>query len=244
MRLWPVPVLLAALLAGCDVEPRYRIRPVPAGQVTPAPLAAVKEAASAPARAATPTPSTPPESARMGAAPAAPAQERAADAADDAEAAALLLARPLVIPAQGVRPANLYDSYDEARGSRKHEAIDIMAPTGTPVLAVDDGRLVKLFTSKAGGLTIYQFDPGERLTYYYAHLDRYADGLRQGMALRKGDVIGYVGSTGNVGPNSPHLHFAVFQLGPRKLWWQGEPLNPYPALRRATTVAAAPVAQR
>jgi murein DD-endopeptidase MepM/ murein hydrolase activator NlpD len=244
MNAWPVLVVAAALLAGCEMEPRYRVqlRPVPAGQATPSPLPPVNRAAPAPAVGEAPQvlPSTPtsdpapPVTARMG----------AASGGENLDGAALLAARPLVIPVQGVRPGALRDHYDQARGSRKHEAIDIMAPTGTPVHAVDDGRLAKVFTSKAGGLTLYQFDPGERLAYYYAHLDRYADGLKEGMVLRKGDVIGYVGSTGNVGPNSPHLHFAVFVLGPKKLWWQGEPVNPYPALRRAATITAAPMAQR
>ena len=98
---------------------------------------------------------------------------------------------------------------------------------------VDDGKLVKLFNSKPGGLTVYQFDPSSRLTYYYAHLDRYADGIREGMPLRRGELIGYVGSTGNASPEAPHLHFAVFVLGPEKQWWRGEPLNPYSALRAA-----------
>lgn len=233
MKRWAACVLAAVVLAGCDVEPRYRVqvRPVPAGQATPVPLAPVGTAAQ--------DPPAPPATASMGAAP-----PIAAGGGEHLTGAALLQSRELVIPVQGVRPAALRDSYNEARGARRHEAIDIMAPTGTPVHAVDDGRLAKLFTSKAGGLTIYQFDPSGRLAYYYAHLDRYADGLKQGMALRRGDVIGYVGSTGNVGPDSPHLHFAVFVLGPKKLWWQGEPVNPYPALRRAATVTRAPLAVR
>lgn len=154
------------------------------------------------------------------------------------DAAALLAARPLVLPVLGVAPQALRDTYADRRAGGPHEAIDIMAPRGTPVLAVDDGPLAKLFTSRPGGLTIYQFDPSGRLAYYYAHLDRYAPGVRQGMPLRRGQVIGYVGSTGNVGPAAPHLHFAVFRLGPEKRWWQGEPVNPYAALRLAQPVPA------
>lgn len=145
---------------------------------------------------------------------------------------ALLAARTLVVPVTGVDPAALVDTFDQGRPGHRHEAIDILAPRGTPVVAVDDGPLVKLFTSKPGGLTVYQFDRDGRLAYYYAHLDRYADGVQEGMALRRGDVIGYVGTTGNA-RGTPHLHFAVFRLGPERQWWKGEAVNPYPALRLA-----------
>ncbi len=154
------------------------------------------------------------------------------------DGAALLAARPLLIPVQGVAPQALADTYTQARGGRQHEAMDIMAARGTPVVAVDDGRLVKLFHSVPGGLTLYQFDPSGQLAYYYAHLDRYADGLKEGAMLKRGQVIGYVGSTGNAAPDGPHLHFAVFRLGPEKLWWKGEPVNPYAALRQASPQAA------
>lgn len=131
----------------------------------------------------------------------------------------------------GVAADQLSDSFADGRGgSRVHEAIDIMAPAGTPVVAAADGRIVKLFTSVPGGLTIYQFDPGETLAYYYAHLQRYADGLVEGQEVKRGDVIGYVGSTGNADPAAPHLHFAIFMLGPEKHWWQGTAVNPYPLL--------------
>ena len=115
-------------------------------------------------------------------------------------------------------------------GTRRHEALDIPAARGTPVLAATSGRVLKLFNSKAGGITIYQFDPGARFSYYYAHLDRYAQGLKEGMPLRRGDLIGYVGSTGNAPANAPHLHFTIFELGPDKKWWRGKALNPYPYL--------------
>ena len=138
-----------------------------------------------------------------------------------------------MIPVEGIAPAALQNTYDQVRGARRHEAIDIMAARGTRVFAVDDGKLVKLFISVPGGITAYQFDPQGRLAYYYAHLDRYADGLREGMELKRGDLIGYVGSTGNASAEAPHLHFAVFRLGPEQQWWKGEPINPYPALRGA-----------
>lgn len=144
----------------------------------------------------------------------------------------LLDARPLRMPIDGVPASSLRDTFNEGRPGHTHEAIDILAPRGTPVYAVDDGRLVKLFTSVPGGLTVYQFDPHGQLAYYYAHLDRYAPGLKEGAALRRGDLVGYVGSTGNASPDAPHLHFAVFRLGPEKQWWKGTPVNPFEALRR------------
>jgi murein DD-endopeptidase MepM/ murein hydrolase activator NlpD len=139
--------------------------------------------------------------------------------------------RNLVLPVQGITPEKLQNTYDDARGSgRVHEAIDIMAPRNTPVLAVEDGRVAKLFTSKQGGLTIYQFDPTETYAYYYAHLEHYAEGVREGIVLRRGQVIGYVGTSGNAAPDGPHLHFAIFRLTPEKRWWEGDPINPFPVL--------------
>jgi murein DD-endopeptidase MepM/ murein hydrolase activator NlpD len=138
----------------------------------------------------------------------------------------------LLVPVEGIPAANITDTYDQPRGNeRHHEALDIMAPRGTKVVAAADGKIEKLFTSKPGGLTIYQFDPTEKYAYYYAHLDRYADGLREGAQVKRGDVIGYVGTSGNADPNAPHLHFAVFELTPEKQWWKGTPVNPYPMLQ-------------
>src|SRR5690606_17703059 len=118
-----------------------------------------------------------------------------------------------------------------ASGSeRSHAALDLMDPAGTTVLAVADGHVEKLFDSERGGLTIYQFEPSGRWSYYYAHLQAYAPGLAEGAALERGQVIGYVGSTGNADPAAPHLHFAVFALTPERQWWTGAPLNPYPLL--------------
>jgi murein DD-endopeptidase MepM/ murein hydrolase activator NlpD len=124
----------------------------------------------------------------------------------------------------------LRDNYDEVRNGVRHDALDIAAPRGTPVVAVGDGRVVKLFNSRAGGLTIYQFDPQETFAYYYAHLDRYADDLREGVPVKRGEVIGYVGTSGNAPPGSPHLHFTIFRLGVERHWWQGTPVNPFPYL--------------
>ena len=140
--------------------------------------------------------------------------------------------RDLEIPVKGIDADDLRDTFSDARGAaRAHEAIDIMAPRHTPVRAVEDGRIAKLFTSDAGGLTIYQFDPSETYSYYYAHLDRYAPGLNEGQTVRRGQVIGYVGTTGNAAENAPHLHFAIFQMTPERQWWKGEPINPYPILK-------------
>lgn len=148
--------------------------------------------------------------------------------------------RSLLVPVQGVRPDQLADTFDDLRGGdRVHEALDIMAPRGTPVVAVENGRVAKLFESDAGGLTVYQFDPSETYTYYYAHLDRYAPGLAEGQRLERGQLVGYVGATGNANPEGPHLHFAIFQLGPEKKWWEGVPINPYPVLRSAQASAGA-----
>jgi murein DD-endopeptidase MepM/ murein hydrolase activator NlpD len=131
------------------------------------------------------------------------------------------------MPVDDVDRDDLRNTFSEARGSRSHEALDIIAPRGTTVRAVEDGRIQKLFTSKAGGLTIYQFDPTQTFAYYYAHLDRYANGLREGQTVRRGETIGYVGSSGNASPDAPHLHFAIFRLGAERQWWKGEPINPY-----------------
>ena len=141
-----------------------------------------------------------------------------------------LLAKHLTIPVQGIKAEELRPDFYDDRGQRGHEAIDIVAGRGQPVIAVEDGRIAKLFTSVRGGLTIYQFDPSEKYAYYYAHLDRYAFGVSEGKSVTRGEGIGYVGSTGNADPSSPHLHFAIFILGPEKQWWKGEAIDPYPAL--------------
>ena len=158
------------------------------------------------------------------------AQAQKESTADDAD---LLAARRLLIPVVGAARANLRDTFDERRGATRHEAIDIAAPRGTPVVAAGDGRVVKLFKSVPGGLTVYQFDPDEKFAYYYAHLDQYAEGLSEGMILKRGDPVGYVGSTGNATSAAPHLHFAIFRLGPDRRWWTGTPTNPYPFLNDA-----------
>jgi murein DD-endopeptidase MepM/ murein hydrolase activator NlpD len=139
----------------------------------------------------------------------------------------------LVTPIAGLTPQELHDTFNESRGGHLHEAIDIMQPRGTPVHAVIAGTIRKLFLSKAGGNTIYQFDNDSRYAYYYAHLDRYSESLKEGMHVDAGAVIGYVGSTGDASPDAPHLHFTVFELGPAKEWWKGKAVNPYAALLAA-----------
>jgi murein DD-endopeptidase MepM/ murein hydrolase activator NlpD len=137
----------------------------------------------------------------------------------------------LLIPVAGVSASQLTDTFNQARGiDRRHEALDIPAPKGTQVFAVADGKVAKLFDSKPGGLTIYLFDRSEKYAYYYAHLDRYAEGVKEGAALKRGDLIGYVGATGNADAATPHLHFSIFELGPEKKWWQGTPINPFSLL--------------
>ena len=137
----------------------------------------------------------------------------------------------LLLPVQGVTAAQLQDTFSDARsGGRVHDAIDILAPAGTPVLAVADGTVEKLFDSKLGGITLYQFNPARTHAYYYAHLQGYAAGIAEQQALKRGQVIGYVGATGNASADAPHLHFAIFELGPERRWWEGTAINPYPLL--------------
>jgi murein DD-endopeptidase MepM/ murein hydrolase activator NlpD len=139
--------------------------------------------------------------------------------------------RDLLIPVEGIGRDSLTRQFADLRGSRSHEAIDILAPRHTPVRAVEDGTIARLFNSKAGGITVYQFDPTGRYCYYYAHLERYAHGLSEGASVRRGQILGYVGTSGNAPPNTPHLHFAIFRLTNEKRWWEGTPIDPYDALR-------------
>ena len=139
----------------------------------------------------------------------------------------------LFFPVPDVEGKPLADSFGDARdgGDRRHNAIDIMAPRGTPVLSVEDGRILRLATSDKGGITIYATDPQERFVFYYAHLDRYHPGVVGGKTLLRGDTIGYVGTTGNAPANVPHLHFQMMRMPADRKYWNGEPINPYPLLR-------------
>ena len=166
-------------------------------------------------------------------APAAPPPSTpAAGEGSEADIAALI-AKRLTIPVVGVQPAQIADTWGQSRddGARAHQAVDILAKRGTEVVAVEDGRIEKLFNSERGGITIYQFDPSQTYIYYYAHLDRYADGLAEGQAVKRGQVIGYVGFTGDAVESAPHLHFGIERLGPDRKWWEGVSINPYRPLR-------------
>ena len=139
----------------------------------------------------------------------------------------------LIIPVVGVRPDQLRDTFIEARSEgRVHDAIDIPAPAGTPVVAAADGEIIKLFQSERGGTTIYQLSPDKKLVFYYAHLQRYADGIAEGKFVRQGEVIAYVGNTGNAGAGNYHLHFSISVIADPKRYWEGSNINPYPLLRR------------
>ena len=133
----------------------------------------------------------------------------------------------LRMPIDGVDVESIKGGFAEPRAGHPHEAVDILSARNTPVHAVEDGTIAKLFVSKAGGNTVYQFDPSQRLCFYYAHLERYAPGLHEGDAVRQGDVIGFVGTSGNAPPSTPHLHFAVFLVGADKRWWHGTAIDPY-----------------
>ncbi|MDF1502847.1 M23 family metallopeptidase [Roseisolibacter sp. H3M3-2] len=149
------------------------------------------------------------------------------------EVAAALRARRLAMPVAGVRAAQVRDAFADGRGERLHLAVDIMAPRGTPVLSADDGRLLKLRSNALGGITVYAVDPEERFVYYYAHLERYRDGIAEGMPVQRGDTIGFVGTTGNAPPDVPHLHFQVARLLDARRYWEGVPIDPLPYLREA-----------
>jgi len=136
--------------------------------------------------------------------------------------------RNLTFPLEGLTLGKTRDTFNEDRGTHIHEAVDILAPRNTHIIAVEDGTIAKLWFSKYGGNTIYQFDPSKQYAYYYAHLERYADGLKEGDHVKRGQLIGYVGTSGNAPPDTPHLHFTIFKLSAEKVWWKGTAINPYP----------------
>lgn len=139
----------------------------------------------------------------------------------------------LIIPVAGVRPEQLIDTFADSRSEgRQHDAIDILAPAETPVLAAADGKILKLYQSDRGGTTIYQLAANQELVFYYAHLSRYADGLVEGDVVRQGQVIAYVGDTGNAGAGNYHLHFSIAAVPDPKRYWEGTNINPFPLLRR------------
>ena len=143
-----------------------------------------------------------------------------------------LRGRMLAVPVLGRYPDDLPDTFDAGRsGGRRHNATDIFAPRGTLVLSADDGVIRRLSTNALGGITIYATDPADRFVYYYAHLDRYAPGLTAGQRIRRGDVLGYVGTTGNAPPTVPHLHFQITRLVDGERLWDGIPIDPRPFLQ-------------
>ena len=185
---------------------------------------------SEPERRQTPTPTT----ARTSKATPNPSlsQPAVTNPAPSAASPAIGTLPALIVPVAGIRAEQLHDTFNEARSEgRVHEAIDIIAPQGTKVLAVTDGKIVKLFTSEKGGFTIYQLSPQQTLVFYYAHLQRYADGLAEQQEVRQGDLLGYVGDTGNAQPGNYHLHFAIWQITNPKDFWNGANLNPYDILK-------------
>lgn len=146
---------------------------------------------------------------------------------------ASLPAGSLIIPVAGVRPDQLRDTFSESRSEGKvHDALDIPAPRGTPVVAAAEGPIVKLFQSERGGTTIYQLSTDGKFVYYYAHLDRYAEGLVENHYAKQGETIAYVGDTGNAGPGNYHLHFSIAEISNPKDFWHGRNINPYPLLRK------------
>jgi murein DD-endopeptidase MepM/ murein hydrolase activator NlpD len=219
-------VLGAFVVASLGNMSGLRAKRVAVTAITATPLAPLAEPAKLPAATAIDEPPNAvvevpsPTSGRTGVIP--PSAPEAMD----------LTARRLTIPVSGLPADKLVRSYHQARsGQREHEAIDILAPRNTPVVAVEDGTIAKLFNSKAGGITLYQFDPGQQYSYYYAHLERYADGIKEGDRVHRGQTLGYVGTSGNAPKETPHLHFAVYRLTADKHWWEGTPIDPYDILR-------------
>jgi murein DD-endopeptidase MepM/ murein hydrolase activator NlpD len=150
-------------------------------------------------------------------------------------AGAALAGRRLLVPVVGIDAARILDSFFAPRGARTHNALDIMAPRGTPVVSADEGTVLRISENRAGGLTVYTTDPERRLVYYYAHMDRYADGIAAGRPIARGDTIGFVGTTGNAPRDIPHLHFQMMLMHPQGRYWAGTPVNPLPFLLSAST---------
>jgi peptidoglycan LD-endopeptidase LytH len=219
---WPVASIVVAFFAGVAVDGWLRTHGPPIPESVRLKAETPAESASAGIRA------KPVAVPAIGPNPAAPAAGRTAPTTG------ALPTGTLRVPIDGTDVRSWKGEFDQRRdaGRRGHEAVDILSPRNTPVHAVSAGTIAKIFESKAGGHTIYQFDAAGRLCYYYAHLQRYADGLHEGQAVGQGDVIGYVGTSGNAPANAPHLHFAVFRLDDAKRWWTGTPIDPYVVFTR------------
>ncbi|MCU0622978.1 MAG: peptidoglycan DD-metalloendopeptidase family protein [Gemmatimonadaceae bacterium] len=205
-----------------------------AGPRAPAPMSVPTTAPTSAPLTTAPMPATPatPATVVASTSPAvvAPAPLRAASDFPDH---AYLRTRRLMVPVDGRGILDVEDTFDHARsGARVHRAVDVRAPRGTPVLAADDGRVLAIKSNALGGLVVYCTDPANKLVYYYAHLDRYAPGLAEGQAVRQGDVLGFVGTTGNAPPDVPHLHFQVMRLADPARYWDGPALDPRPYFTR------------
>ena len=222
------PVMVWVVLSGRVVESPV---PAPSGAAEtryPRPTGSTSAPAAAPASPSAQTSAAPKTSGiALSAVAAMPSTE--------VDATAVAHLRGMLFPVGGFDSTRLDDSFDAPRdGGRKHNAIDIMAPRGTPVLAVSDGRIIKLMKSSKGGLTLYAADLEDQFVYYYAHLDHYNPKVYSGKPLMRGDTLGYVGTTGNAPANLPHLHFQVMRMGPNGDYVNGTPINPYPLLHATT----------
>ena len=197
--------------------------------LSPAPSASAPVPGAAPPAQASTSPAVSPSPFIDGAPPTSPAPHVAAEGAHAVSSAAA----GLLIPVAGIRPEQLQDTYTQSRSEgRTHNAIDIMAARNTPVVAAVDGHIIKLFQSERGGITLYQLGTDNRTVYYYAHLERYADGLVENRFMRRGELLGYVGDSGNAGRDNCHLHFSIWLVTDPKRYWDGENLNPYPLLTK------------
>ena len=233
-----LPVL--ALSAAC--APRYTTAPAPASPVAEVLLAGGPEGESSvlsPSDAAL-SPSRPPA---LSSRPPALMTTAMVPSARIAAAIEKLREKELLIPVAGVDGSKIEDTFTAARdgGERQHNAVDILAPRNTPIVAADDGEILRMSTNALGGITIYAADKDHEFVYYYAHLDHYHDGLKPGSRIRKGDVLGYVGTTGNAPKDVPHLHFQIMLWAADGKFWNGEPVNPFPVLRGASSSGGARV---
>lgn len=202
------------------------------------PVAATTESTPAASPTAEATPSSPAGTPTTTTSPTTPSglpaqTPPAAPASSGAHATNPANAGELIIPVAGIRPEQLQDTYTQSRSAgRTHNSIDIMAARNTPVLAAADGQIIKLFNSERGGITLYQLGTDNRTIYYYAHLERYADGITENRFARRGEIIGYVGDSGNAGRDNCHLHFSIWTVTDPKRFWDGENINPYPLLTK------------
>lgn len=220
-----VPVIALVWALSVKYTPHELVMPIAsptplpsASHETAVPAASATPPQGAPASAFTPLPSAPPL-------PSPSSPPALVSALPEG------VAESLLIPVAGVRAEDLQDTYNDARSEgRTHNAIDIIAPRGTPVLACAAGTIVKLFNSIPGGITIYQLGEDQKVVYYYAHLERYADGLVEGQTIKRGQVIAHVGDTGNATPGNYHLHFSISLISDPKRYWSGADVNPYPLL--------------